>query len=108
MVQNPALRVGQGFCYNGLMEATLDKKNIFYWSLYGFAKDIVIITFALYFSQWLVVDNKVADIWYNLIFVGASILLFLTAPVLAIVADKKNHSLKYLRIMAVLLFLTTL
>jgi len=90
------------------MEQTINKKNVFYWSLYGFAKDIVIITFALYFSEWLVVENHVADIWYNLIFVGASVLLLFTAPILAILADKKNQALPYLRIMAVFLFVTTL
>src|SRR5947209_4359147 len=63
----------------------MNKKNIFYWALYGFAKDIVIVAFALYFSQWLVVQNGVSDIWYNLIFVGASILLICSAPVFAIV-----------------------
>jgi len=86
----------------------INKKNVFYWSLYDFAKAFTIITFSLYFSQWLVVDNKVSDIWYNLIFVGASVLLLVTAPVLAIIADKKNQSLPYLRLMALMLFLTTL
>lgn len=84
------------------------KKNIFYWTLYDFAKAIVVITFTLYFSQWLVVENKVADIWYNLIFVGASILLLLTGPVLARAADKKNQAMPYLRWMAVLMFISTL
>lgn len=86
----------------------INKKNVFYWSLYDFAKAFTVITFSLYFSQWLVVENHVPDIWYNLIYVGASVLLLLTAPVLAIIADKKNQALPYLRLMAIMLFLTTL
>jgi UMF1 family MFS transporter len=90
------------------MESSVNKKNIFLWSLYDFAKAFTVITFSLYFSQWLVVENKVPDIWYNLIFVGASFLLLFTAPILAIIADKKNQSLPFLRLMAFMLFLTTL
>lgn len=86
----------------------INKTNVFYWSLYDFAKALVVITFALYFSQWLVIENHVSDIWYNMIFVGASILLFATAPILGILADKKNQALPYLRLMAVLLFVTTM
>jgi UMF1 family MFS transporter len=86
----------------------MNKKNIFYWALYGFGKDIVIVAFALYFSQWLVLQNKVSDLWYNLIFVGASILLFCSAPVFAIVADKRGRALPYLRFMAVALFIVTM
>lgn len=93
------------FCY---AFDNMNKKNIFYWALYGFAKDIVIVTFALYFSQWLVVQNGVADIWYNMIFVGASALLIFSAPVLAIAADKRGQAMPYLRLAAILLFIVIL
>jgi len=86
----------------------INKKNIFYWALYGFGKDIVIVAFALYFSQWLVVENHVSDLWYNLIFVGASVLLLCGAPVLALIADKRGRSMPYLRFMATALFIVTL
>ena len=86
----------------------INKRNVFYWTLYDFANSIVVIAFALYFSQWLVVEHKVADIWYNLTFVGASILLLLTAPVLARIADKKQSNMSYLRLMTLLMFISTL
>lgn len=86
----------------------MKKANIFFWALYGFAKDVMIVAFSLYFSQWLVVENKVSDLWYNLIFVASSILLLCGAPLLAVIADKKQRSLPYLRFMAVALFAVTL
>ncbi len=83
----------------------INKKQVFLWTLYDFGNSIMVIAFALYFSQWLVVDRGVSDLWYNLIFVGSSILLLATAPVIGSMADKKNIKLFYLRITTVLLFL---
>jgi UMF1 family MFS transporter len=89
-------------------DRTINKKNVVVWTLYDFGKSVVIITFALYFSQWLVTDKGVGDFWYNMIFVAASILLFATAPVFAIIADKRKTSLPYLRFAGVFLFISTL
>ncbi len=72
------------------------KKQIALWSLYDFANSITIGVFSLYFSQWLVIDNKVADIWFNLIFVGSTILLLFTAPVTGLIADKKGQKKSFL------------
>lgn len=66
----------------------MNKKNLFYWSLYDFANSFVFINFLLYFSQWLVIDGGLSDFWYNAIFVISSILLILTAPILASFTDK--------------------
>ena len=44
------------------------KKNVFLWALYDFANSLVSIVFFLYFAQWLVIDQGVADIWFNLTF----------------------------------------
>jgi len=86
----------------------INKKNVFYWSLYDFANALVVITFALYFSQWMVIDHHVSDLWYNLIFVGASVLLVLTGPVLGVIADKHNLKMPFLKLATVCLFLVTL
>lgn len=83
----------------------MDKKNIFLWSLYDFANSIAVIVFFLYFSQWLVIDNGVADIWYNLIFVGSTALLLLTAPVVGSIADKIGVKLPFLIVTTILMFI---
>lgn len=79
-------------------------KNILLWTLYDFANSIVTIVFFLYFSQWLVIDNGVPDIWYNLLFTVGSLLLLFTAPVLGSRADRTGHQRQYLNRMTVITF----
>jgi UMF1 family MFS transporter len=74
----------------------MNKKNIGLWAFYDFANSITIGVFYLYFSQWLVIDNHVSDIWYNLIFVGGTILLVVTAPVLGLIADRRGAKKSFL------------
>ena len=83
----------------------MNKRNIFLWTLYDFANSIVTIVFFLYFSQWLVVDNGVSDIWYNMIFTIGSVLLLLTSPILGTIADKTGRSQNYLNHITVLVFI---
>lgn len=86
----------------------MNRKNIFLWTLYDFANSIAIVVFFLYFSQWLVVEHGVSDLWYNLIFTGASILLFATAPVLGRTSDAMHTRMPFLRAATALLFLSLL
>jgi MFS transporter, UMF1 family len=87
---------------------TTQKKNIFFWTLYDFANSLVVLVFTLYFAQWLVVENKVSDLWYNMIFVGSSVLFLFTVPAFSGLADKNSKTIKYLRATTVLLTLATL
>lgn len=86
----------------------MDKKNIFLWTLYDFANSISVFVFFVYFSQWLVIDNKIADIWFNLIFVGSTILLVLTAPIFGSIADKLGTRLPFLQFLTVSQFIALL
>ncbi len=84
--------------YNAIvvrMGHTMNKKNVFLWTLYDFANSIVTIVFFLYFSQWLVIDKGVSDFWYNMIFSIGSVLLLLTAPIVGSMADKTGRQQKY-------------
>ncbi len=74
----------------------INKKKAFLWSLYDFANSISTVVFFLYFSQWLVVEHGVADFWYNMIFVGSSILLVFTSPIAGVIADKINARMPFL------------
>lgn len=80
-------------------------RNILLWALYDFANSISTIVFFLYYAQWLVIDNKIDDIWFNLLFVGSTILLILTAPIFASRADKKGIWVPSLKIVTILQFL---
>lgn len=76
----------------------MNKKKLFLWSLYDFANSIVFINFVLYFATWIVVDGGLSDFWYNAIFAIATVLLFLSAPILASFTDKHGGRKFFLNI----------
>src|SRR3989338_8584659 len=86
----------------------MNKKNIFFWTLYDFANSIFVIVFFLYFSQWLVIDKGVSDFWFNMIFTIVSIMFLFTAPILGSMADKNGKQQDYLNWITVLCFLFSL
>lgn len=73
------------------------KKNIFLWTLYDFANSLVSIVFFLYFAQWIVVDRGMSDIYFNLTFTVASILLLITVPITGFFLDKYFRRITGLR-----------
>ena len=70
------------------MKNGINRKQLVLWALYDFANSFVFITFFLYYSQWLVIDKGVSDFWFNMTFVGSSLLFLLTVPVAGSIADK--------------------
>ncbi|MES2215933.1 MAG: MFS transporter [Patescibacteria group bacterium] len=83
-------------------------RNIFLWALYDFANSIILITFFLYFAQWVVVEKGIQDIYYNLTFTAAAILLLLTVPITGFLLDKywrRITGLRYTTFATALLFL---
>ncbi|HOW55697.1 MAG TPA: MFS transporter [Syntrophorhabdaceae bacterium] len=83
----------------------MNKKNVFYWVLYDFANSVSFVAFYLYFSQWLVVERGLSDFRFNMIFVGSSALLTLTAPVLGSMADRRGLRLTYLKRVTVMTYI---
>ena len=88
--------------------AQVDKKQIFLWSLFDFANSIVLISFYLYFAQWLVIELNVPDLWFNVLFVVSTLMLLFTAPVAGSIADKKGVRMPYLKIATACSFITLL
>lgn len=76
----------------------INKKRLFLWSLYDFANSIVMIVFFLYYSQWLVVDRGISDLWFNITLIGSSALFLLTVPVLSSITDKLKVDMLGLRV----------
>ena len=92
------------------MKNGIDRKQLLLWALYDFANSFVLIIFFLYYSQWLVVDRDVSDFWFNMTFVGSSLLFLLTVPVVGLITDKIKVNMPGLRIttfLSVLFFGTT-
>lgn len=83
----------------------MNKRNIFLWALYDFSNSIVMIVFMLYFSQWLVIDKGVSDVWYNASFIFSTILLILTGPVISVLADKKGKCFSFFCKNTILIYL---
>lgn len=92
------------------MKNGINIKQLILWALYDFANSFVLITFFLYYSQWLVVDKGVSDFWFNMTFVGSSLLFLLTVPVASSITDKTKVNmpgLKTTTLFSVLFFLIT-
>jgi MFS transporter, UMF1 family len=78
------------------------KSNIIHWILYDFANSIVSIVFFLYFAQWIVVDMHISDIYFNLTFTIAALLLLLTVPVTGFLLDTHFRRITGLRYASIL------
>ncbi len=92
------------------MKNGINLKQLILWALYDFANSFVLITFFLYYSQWLVVDRGVSDFWFNMTFVGSSLLFLFTVPVAGSITDKikiKLPSLRITTLLAVIFFAIT-
>src|SRR3989338_2046941 len=78
------------------------KRNVGLWILYDFANSIVFIVFLLYFSQSIVIDLGISDIFYNLTFTITAILLLLTVPITGMLLDKYWRRITGLRLTTIL------
>jgi len=85
-----------------------NRQNIFLWALYDFANSFIFITFFLYFSQWIIADRNMPDLWFNLCFAISSLALLFTAPFIGIKLDKKWRNIHGLRLttFAIIFFYT--
>jgi MFS-type transporter involved in bile tolerance (Atg22 family) len=84
------------------------KRNIALWLLYDFANSIVLVTFFLYYTQWIVIERHVADIWINVTFTASAFLLLLTVPITGFLLDKywrRITGLKYTTFLSSILYL---
>lgn len=73
------------------------KRNIFLWVLYDFANSLVSVVFFLYFAQWVVIDRGLPDLWFNLTFTFATIILICTAPFAGVLLDSHWRRITGLR-----------
>jgi MFS transporter, UMF1 family len=82
------------------------KKNIFLWALYDFANTPMSSAMGgLFLAQWIVLDNKIDDIWYGSTFTFSTILLLLTSPFWGAWSDKVGKRLPFLKWNTVILIL---
>src|SRR5258705_13981417 len=75
------------------------------WALFDFANSVLITNGGLYFSQWLVVDHGVAEIWYNFALSLTSFVVLLTAPIIGKIGDRNNNWWHFLWATGVIMFI---
>lgn len=77
-----------------------DKKAVAGWAIYDFANTIFSMNIVtMYFAQWLVVDNKVEDIYYSITYALSMLLVAATMPALGAVSDAKGKRMPSLAIL---------
>ena len=77
-----------------------DKRAVAGWAIYDFADTIFSMNIVtMYFAQWVVVDNKVEDIYYSISYAISMLLVAFTMPALGAISDVKGKRLPYLFIL---------
>lgn len=69
------------------------KKNLSWYS-WNFGIELLLVNASIYFSEWLVVGNKVPDFWYSFTFIISTIALIFISPYLGVALDRKGRRLK--------------
>ncbi len=72
-------------------------KNVFLWSLYDLANTpLTVAITGLYLAQWIVIDNKIPDIWYSGTFIAATVFLLITSPFWGAWSDKIGKRMPFI------------
>lgn len=74
----------------------MNKSQIALWALYDFAITILELNVALYFSEWLVIDNGVSELAYGSAIAVSIVLALFILPVLGLLSDRDKRRLPYL------------
>lgn len=74
------------------------KRNVWLWVLYDFANSVVAVVFFLYFAQWVVIDMKIPDLYFNFAFTGSALLLLFTVPITGVLLDVSLRRITGLRV----------
>lgn len=82
-------------------------RNVLLWGFYDFANTPLTLSMGgLFLAQWVVLDNKFADIWYGGTFTLATILLLLTSPFIGAWSDKTGKRMVFLKWSTLVLIIT--
>lgn len=76
----------------------VQKKNLAYWVTYDFGNSFFVSALSgLFLGQWLILDNKLDDIWYGAAFSIATIFVLITSPFLGAWSDKIGKRMPFMR-----------
>jgi UMF1 family MFS transporter len=70
------------------------------WVIYDFANTIFSMNIVtMYFAQWVVVDNKMEDIYYSVAYAASMLLVAATMPALGAISDARGKRVPFLLIL---------
>lgn len=76
------------------------KKATAGWAIYDFANTIFSMNvITMYFAQWVVVDNKMEDIYYSLSYSASMLLVAATMPALGAISDARGKRMSFLLVL---------
>ncbi len=79
-------------------KTSVTNKNIFLWALYNFSNTPLTAAMGgLFLAQWIIIDNKIDDIWYGGTFTLATTLLLITSPFFGAWSDKVGKRMPFLK-----------
>lgn len=75
-----------------------EKKNLWSWLVYDFGNSFFITALSgLFLAQWLIIDNKLDDIWYGASFAIATVFVLITSPFLGAWSDKLGNRMFFIK-----------
>lgn len=76
----------------------IQKKNLSCWVTYDFGNSFFIAALSgLFLGQWLILDNKLDDIWYEVAFSIATIFVLITSPFFGAWSDKIGKRMPFMK-----------
>lgn len=84
----------------------MNKKNIISWLVYDFGNSFFVTAISgLFLAQWLILDNKLDDIWYGAGFSIATIFVLISSPYFGAWSDKIGKRMPFLKWTSIVLFI---
>jgi len=82
-----------------------NRKKLFSWLVYDFGNSIFMTAISgLFLAQWLILDNKLPDIWYGAGFSIATICVLISSPYFGAWSDKIGKRMPFLKWTTIALF----
>lgn len=83
----------------------MNRKNIISWLVYDLGNSFFVTAISgLFLAQWLILDNKLDDIWYGAGFAIATIFVLISAPFFGAWSDKIGKRMPFLKWTTIALF----
>jgi MFS transporter, UMF1 family len=81
-------------------------KNLISWLLYDFGNSFYVTAISgLFLAQWIILDNKIDDIWYAAAFALATLLVLISSPFFGAWSDRIGKRMPFLKWISILLFI---